>query len=224
MTMVPNSNTKQRPDPKNVRDLKLAYDTCGRYEGSIEYRNVGGKEVGEVSSMTLRVVPYYDHVHVEVRSDVISRVHDNGWRSIKYRTEWSKDYTFNEFRESPFWDMTLDEWGKYYRTKWDTSKLDEHEVEDCEDYLWMYGHVYEREKRCGSTGLHKTGNIHSVSAYLDVNGNIELKLNDKCFWDGDVHELARIIDEHERMSEQLDRLKEHGIDLDDGTLSIKLWE
>lgn len=226
--MFPNTTKpKPKPDPKNVRDLKLAYDTCGKSDGNIEYRNMGGKEVGEVSARMLRVIPsvYANTVSVVVQDDVITEIHENGWRSIRSGCEWSKEYTFDEFRESPFWDMTLDEWGKYYRTRWDTSKIDDHEVEDGDgDYLWMYGHVYERAESSGCNYLKKTGNIHSISAYLQVNGNLELKLEGECFWDGDVHELARIIDEHEQMQEQLKKLKEHGIDLDDGTLSIKLWE
>lgn len=224
--MMPNA-TRPKPDPKNVRDLKLAYDTCGKSDGNIEYRDMGGKEVGEVSCMMLRVIPSIDLniVSVVIQDEVITKIHENGWRSIVRDSGWSKEYTFDEFRESPFWDMTLEEWGKYYRTRWDTSKIDDHEVEDGDgDYLWMYGHVYERSEFSGCSYPRKTGNIHSVSAYLEVDGNLELKLEDKCFWDGDVHELARVIDEHEQMQEQLAKLKEHGIDLDDGTLSIKLWE
>lgn len=63
---------------------------------------------------------------------------------------------------------------------------------------------------------------------MGEDGNIELGLSRngkrECFYDGDVWTLADIIDEHEQMKEQMKKLKEHGIDLDDGTLSIKLWE
>lgn len=41
--MVPNS-TRPKPDPKNVRDLMLAYDTCGKSDGNLEYKQLLGIE------------------------------------------------------------------------------------------------------------------------------------------------------------------------------------
>ena len=44
------------------------------------------------------------------------------------------------------------------------------------------------------------------------------------FFGGDIWTLREIIREHEKMTEKLKKLKEHGIDLDGGTLSLRLWD
>jgi len=44
------------------------------------------------------------------------------------------------------------------------------------------------------------------------------------FFGGDIWTLREIIREYEKMTEKLKKLKKHGIDLDGGTLSIRLWE
>ena len=231
--MAPNSRSEApKPDPKNIRDLRLMYDTASKVDGIIEYKRLGPKVMssreyheGDIIDMQLRVVPsaYYDLVTVVVQRTQVTNLRD-GCYSPKRLTDWSKEYTFEEFKESPFYQMVLDAWGDY---SWDTHLMDEHEVFDDDNRWGVYAHVYEHH-RTWLNNWDKTGRIESVDFSLDEDGNIEMGLSRngkrECFYDGDVWTLADIIDEHEQMREQLKKLREHGIDLDDGTLSIKLWE
>lgn len=230
---------KTEPNPQNIRDLRLMYDTASKVDGVIEYKNLMPGRMssrdyheGDITCIRLRVVPssYYDVVTVCVQREQVTNLRDRVY-SPKMLTDWSKEYTFAEFKESPFYQMCIDVWGDRSglatQLWWDTSKMDEHEVTD-EDTRWcVYAHVYEHH-RTWLGNWDKTGRIEAVDFYLDENGEVELGFtrNDKreSVYEGDIWTLQEIIDEHEQMREQLKKLKEHGIDLDDGTLSIKLWE
>ena len=226
------------PDPQNIRDLRLMYDTAGRVDGIIEYKNLmkgvmysRDYHEGDIIGISLRVVPsnYRDLVTVCVQREQVTNLRDGVYRP-KWLTDWSKEYTFAEFKESPFYQMCIDVWsdrsGLATQLWWDTSKMDEHEVTDEDTRWYVYAHVYEHH-RTWLGNWNKTGRIEAVDFFLDENGEVELGFtrNDKreSVYDGDIWTLQEIIDEHEQMREQLEKLKEHGIDLEDGTLSIKLW-
>ena len=223
---------KPKPDPKNIRDLRLMYETASRVDGIIEHKNLmPGKmssrdyHEGDITGIELRVVPseYYDLVTVCVQRTQVTNLRD-GVYSPRRLTDWSKEYTFQEFKESPFCQMCIDQWSDCH---WDTHLMDEHEVFDDDTRWGVYAHVYEHH-RAWLDNWDKTGRIEAVDFSLDEDGNVEMGLSRngkrECFYDGDVWTLRQIVDEHEQMQEQLKKLKEHGIDLDDVTLSIKLWE
>ena len=232
--MVPNSRMEApKPDPKNIRDLRLMYETASRVDGIIEYKRLAPKVMssreyheGDIIGMYLRVVPsnYHDLVTVCVQREQVTNLREDGVYRPKRLTDWSKEYTFQEFKESPFYQMCVETWGDCH---WDTHLMDEHEVFDDDTRWGVYAHVYEHH-RTWLGNWDKTGRIEAVDFSLDEDGGIEMGVSSngrrECFYDGDVWTLADIIDEHEQMQEQLKKLKEHGIDLDDGTLSIKLWE
>ena len=223
---------KPKPDPKNIRDLRLMYDTASKVDGIIEHKRLGPKVMssreyheGDITGMDLRVVPssYRDLVTVVVQRTQVTNLRD-GCYSPKMLTDWSKEYTFQEFRESPFYQMCVEEWGNQY---WDTSKMDEHEAIDEDTRWYVYAHVYEHH-RTWLGNWDKTGRIEAVDFFLDEDGEVEMGLTrngrHESVYNGDIWALQQIVDEHEQMKEQLKKLKEHGIDLDDGTLSIRLWE
>ena len=230
--MMPNSNTKERPDPRNVRDLRLMYETTRRVDGNIEYERLSPPVMssrdyheGDIISMELRVIPsgYDDVVTVCVQRIQVTNLQDgcyNPWRI----TDWSKEYSFAEFRESPFYEMCIDSWGDCW---WDTSKMDEHEVFDDDTYWGVYAHVYEHH-RDWLGNWDKTGRVESVDFSLDKDGNVEMGVSRngkrESVYSGDVWTLQQIVDDYEQMLEKMKKLKEHGIDLDGGTLSIRLWE
>lgn len=230
---------REKPNPQNIRDLRLMYETCGRYDGSIEYkdlmpdvRNSRDYHEGDITGMSLRVIPsfYRNLVTVCVQRAQVTNLRD-GVYSPKRLTDWSKEYTFEEFKKSPFYQMCIDVWGNRsgLATKlyWDTSLMDDHEVSDEDTRWYVYAHVYEHH-RTWLGNWDKTGRIEAVDFRLDEDGGVEMGLTrfgeHECIYCGDVWSLQRIIDEHEQMKEQLEKLKEHGIDLDGGTLCIKLWE
>lgn len=232
--MVPNSRMEApKPDPQNIRDLRLMYETTGRYAGVIEHKSLmpsvmSSREYheGDVTSMQLRVIPssYYDRVIVCVQRVQVTNLRDDGCYRPRRLDDWSKEYTFQEFKESPFYQMVLDDWGD---CSWDTHLMDEHEVFDDDTRWGVYAHVYEHH-RTWLGNWDKTGRIEAVDFSLDEDGGIEMGVSSngrrECFYDGDIWTLRQIVDEHDQMQEQLKKLKEHGIDLDDGTLSIRLWE
>lgn len=232
----------EMPNPESVRDLRLMYETCGYVDGNIEYKSMrdGEIEEGDIIGMTLRVVPddFHDVVHVEVRREQATNVDclgPNRYRySSRYITDWHKVYTFDEFRDSPFYEMMLDRWcrvrcgfGFAHPVYWDTHLMDEHEVIDEDTRWYVYAHVYEHH-RTWLGNWDKTGRIEAVDFRLDEDGDVEMGLTRfgerEPVYNGDVWSLQRIVDEHEQMKEQLEKLKKHGIDLDGGTLSIRLWE
>lgn len=217
----------ERPNPQRIRDLRLMYETCRKADGNIEYKRLmpyvmSSREYneGDITGMALRVVPgsYRDVVTVCVQREQVTNLRDDGCYCPKRLTDWSKEYTFAEFVESPFYQMCIESWGD---CSWDTSLMDEHEVFDDDTRWGVYAHVYEHND------WRNTGRIDAVDFYLDEDGNVEMGLARNgvrdCFYDGDVWELQRIVEEHQEMKDKLDRLKEHGIDLENGTLSIELW-
>lgn len=63
-----------KPDPKNIRDLRLMYETCGKVDGNIEYKRLlDNKDYceGAYVRMVMRVVPdtYTDTVRVAVERE-----------------------------------------------------------------------------------------------------------------------------------------------------------
>ena len=238
--MVPNSKREApKPDPQNIRDLRLMYETSSKVDGIIECENfmrgvMSSRDYheGDITSMQLRVVPssYHDIVTVCVQRVQVTNLRD-GVYSLKRLTDWSKEYTFQEFKESPFYQMCIDVWsdrsGLATKLYWDTHLMDDHEVTDEDTRWYVYAHVYEHH-RTWLGNWDKTGRIEAVDFFLDEDGDVEMGLtrNGKRqnVYNGDIWTLQQIVDEHEQMQEQLKKLKEHGIDLDDGTLSIKLWE
>lgn len=227
------------PNPQNIRDLRLMYETASRVEGIIEHESLitgvlssRDYHEGDITDMQLRVIPsnYRDLVTVCVQRTQVTNLHD-GCYNPKRLTDWSKEYTFQEFKESPFYQMCIDVWsdrkGLATRLYWDTHLMDEHEVIDEDTRWYVYAHVYEHH-RTWFGNWDKTGRIESVDFRLDEDGNIELSLTRNGEWqdvyNGNVWSLQQIVDEHKQMQEQLEKLKEHGIDMNAGTLSIKLWE
>lgn len=222
------------PNPQNIRDLRLMYDTSGTIDGTIEYERLmppvmSSREYheGDITHMALQVIPdrYFDIVYVCVRREQVTNLREDGVYSPKRITDWSKEYTFAEFEESPFYQMCMVSWGT--RAWWDTHLMDDHDVFDDDSRWGVYAHVYEH-RRSWLGNWDKTGRIAAVDFSLDEDGNVEMGITNsdkrECVYDGDVWELKRIVEEHEEMRERLDRLKEHGVDLDNGTLSVRLWE
>jgi len=214
-----------KPTPQSIRDLRLMYETARRIDGTIEYKNLMPDAVhsrdyheGDIRSMALRVVPsnYRDVVTVCVQREQVTNLRD-GCYSSKRLTDWSKEYTFAEFVESPFYQMCIKTWDG---CSWDTHEMDDHEALDEDTRWYVYAHIYEH-RRTWLGNWDKTGNIDAVNFCLDEDGGIELCLTHHnkrdCFYSGDIWELRRIVEEHEEMKQKLERLKEHGI-------SIKLWE
>lgn len=238
--MVPNSRMEApKPNPQNIRDLRLMYETASKVDGIIEHENLmqgvmssRDYHEGDIIGMSLRVVPsgWRDLVTVCVQREQVANLRD-GVYSPRMLTDWSKEYTFAEFKQSPFYQMCIDVWGNRsgLATKlyWDTHLMDDHEVTDEDTRWYVYAHVYEHH-RTWLGNWDKTGLIEAVSFRLDEDGEVEMHLTRNGDWqsvyEGDVWSLQRIVDEHEQMKEQLQKLKEHGIDLDGGTLSIRLWE
>lgn len=231
--MVPNSQpTKPMPEPRNVRDLRLAYETCAKVDGSIEHKQLLHTDnyyEGAFARMMMRVVPdtYANVVRVVVEREKVTNYRKTSPMGCSYTPvkviDWEREYTFDEFRESPFYDLTIEEWGKYWRTKWDTHLMDEHGACDNGTDLWLYTHFYGHE-RDWLNNWRKSGKIHDADIRMDENGNISIYMDGECLFDGYIERLGNMMREHEEMTENMKKLKEHGIDLDDGTLSIKLWE
>lgn len=223
-------------NPQSIRDLRLMYDTASRVDGIIEHANLRPGVMnsrdyneGDIIGMDLRVVPsgYEDLVTVCVQRTQVTNLHD-GCYSPRRLTDWSKEYSFAEFKESPFFQMCVDVWGSdrsglVTELHWDTRLMDEHEVVDEGDRWYIDAHVYEH-RRTWLGNWYKTGRIVPAYMQLTEDGEVSIFVDGGSVYEGDIWKLQRIVSEHEQMREQLDRLKEYGVDLESGTLSIRLWE
>lgn len=222
------------PRPASVRDLRLMYDTTRRTDGNIEYkclmpdvRSSRHYHDGDITSMALRVIPDVigNEVVVRVERTQVTNLID-GCYTPKAIVDWSRTYSFEEFSESPFMQMCMEKWGET-TCSWDTHEMDEHEVFDNDTRWEIYAHVYEHH-RTWLGNWDKTGKIEAVDICLDEDGDVDIGLTrfgkHETFYSGDVWTLRRILAEHEEMERKLRKLKEHGIDLEGGTLSIRLWE
>lgn len=217
--------------PKNVRDLRMMYETCGYIDGCIDFEMLKPfKECkeGDFNEMLLTVTPdtRTDTVTVKVYRNKITNLDGNSY-SPRRVTDWSKSYDFEGFRESPFYDMTIEKWSysKYreHPLYWDTHLMDDRRLEDEGDRWTIDVHVYEHSKGLFNS-WNRTGRIVTAGAQIDEDGGVELCLDNSYIYSGDMWELAKIVREHKEMHDTLSKLKEHGIDVDGGTLSIKLWE
>lgn len=224
---------ENKPNPQSIRDLRMMYETTRRSDGTLEYeglmrdvRSSRDYHEGDIVSIRLNARPemHRDLVHVSVCKEQVTNLRD-GVYSPKLLVAWSKDYTFAEFRESPFLQMCIDAWAPCC---WDTHLMDEHEVRDEGDHWCVTAHVYEHGRNGWSGLTKKTGDIAALELYLDEDGYMELGLDARGkvedVFCGDIRELQRIVREHKEMKAKLEKLEEHGIDLDGGTLSIRLWE
>lgn len=221
---------RQRPEPKSVRDLRLMYETSGYFDGMIEHKrltsamNSSEYNEGDITGITLSVVPieYANNVVVSVYRTQVANLHGGAYSPHKL-VDWERIYSFDEFRASPFYDMCIEKWGSSSALCWDTHEMDEHEVGDEDTRWWVWAHVYEhREDWLGN--WKKTGRISSVSIDLNEDGDVTISLDGDTILDSDVWSILKMVSEHEQMHEQLEKLKEHGIELEDGVLSIKLFD
>lgn len=226
-----------RPQPKTVRDLRMMYDTCGHFDGNIEYKRLVDSDDmkdGDIISIALRVVPdmYDDNVRVEVRREQVCNVRKGEYAGVcyssKYLVGWSKTYTFDDFVESPFYDLMMESWyenrsGMGYPLYWDTSKMDEHEVRDNDTSWYISAHVYNH-RRTFLNNLPRSGTIDAVEVDLDEDGGIGIYLGSDEVYVGNIWKLQSIVDRYYETEDTLKKLSERGIDLESGVLSIKLWE
>lgn len=217
------------PKPQSVRDLQLMYDTCGYVRGGIEFANLkysSEANEGDILSMCLRVVPdiYTNKVVVRVESEQATNLRGSCY-TPKYIVNWEKTYSFKEFVESPFYEMTIERWsnreGFARPLYWDTHAMDDHEVYDDDTRWGIYAHVYEHEFDFLGN-WRKTGHIEAVDIALDEDGELAIGLTyrgkrHELFY-GSVWEFADLVE----LAKQLDTLKDRGIEYDGETLTINL--
>lgn len=102
-------------EPKNIYDLKLMQDTSeGWFEGRISYEAVNPMDcsVGDIHSRTICVSIYSknDDIAVNCRSLVCDGVSSPACKQFHSELEWCERYSFDEFKESDYWDMTMKAW------------------------------------------------------------------------------------------------------------------
>lgn len=218
------------PEPTTIRDLQLMYDTCGKYNGTIEYERTEGLpnygldyREGMVTCHAMAVTPMMNSgtVRVQVYREIVTDLRKDGTYRPHRDVLWEKTYpSFEEFHKSPFWEPTMDAWKG--RGRWDTRPLDDHEAVDDGDRRWVWGHYYKHETDwLGNDRL--SGEIGSVNVYVRDDGYISIDIDYDEVFSGMIQNLARMLKAYEDMKVKLERLKTHGVDLNDGTLSIKLW-
>jgi hypothetical protein len=219
------------PEPTTVRDLWLMGETCGKYRNCVEYERADGVpdngidyREGMVVCHTMRVLPdaYADTVEVVVQRVEVDHTYPDGSYCPREVTLWRRTYGgIKGFRESPFWGLTLASWGTA-RASWDTRKLDDHDVGFDGDRggLWLH-YLKHRTDWLGNDKL--SGEIGSLCFSARQDGSVALAIDGNEVFDGLVQDLATALEEYLEMKEKLETLKEHGVDLDEGTLSIRLW-
>lgn len=221
---------EEYPEPRTLRDLWLMRETCPKHYGTVEYERTPGLpscsrdfEEGMVTCHAMWVDPQLRRgtVTVQVYREVVRDLRGGTYYPLR-DVLWERTYQgFEEFRRSPFWDLTMEAW-KHRRTRWDTRLMDEHEAVDNGDSRWVWGHYYKHETDwLGNDRL--SGEIGSLNVYVDDGGSVSVEIDGERSFDGPIQDLARVLREHGEMTEKLRRLKEHGVDLDEGTLSIRLW-
>ena len=224
------TDRERYPEPRTVRDLWLMRKTCPKVEGNIEYMRSPGLPKfsrdfteGMVTHIAMTVTPYVfnDTVKVTVYREEVRNLR-NGVFNPHRTTLWEKEYHgFDEFRESPFWDVTMKAWDGS-RTAWDTHLLDDHETSDDGDrwYIWCH-YLKHYTDWLGNDCL--SGEVGSLNVYAQDDGNVTIDVDGKTEFDGPIQDLVRVIREHDEMRKRLKSMEEHGLNLKDGTLSVRLW-
>lgn len=226
------TTNERYPEPRTVRDLWLMGKTSatGWPDGIVEC--MGNPDLPRYSSeyeegmvvrhaMTVQPDVYTDSVRVRVERVVVSNLRD-GVYTPDARVLWERVYQgFDAFRGSPFWDLTLRAWANP-NARWDTSPLDDHDVDDEGDRWWMHCHYLKhRTDWYGNDRL--SGEIGDLYLWADDDGYMTILMDGEEVFDGLTQDLARVLREHREMADNLDRMKEHGVDVKNGTLSVRLW-
>ena len=206
-----------KPQPKTCRDLERMIETSsGWFDGQIAKKqlvpNSEPHPVGCVYENVTRVAahPYNDTVVVSNHDVVVTKVHDAKSWSSTYDTKWSREMTFDEFRESEFWEPSME---AFKGGDCDASAFDQFDA-SCDG---ADGHVsieMERQYKDWLGNLRVAKEHDRFECHVDMAGWLTLKCGDRVY-DGDARELFDLVHEAERF-------RDAGIKLEYGTLHVAL--
>lgn len=189
--------TDGRRLPETCRDLERMIETSHSwFDGQITCERLVADDepypVGCVYENVTRVSahPYNGTVAVSNHDVVVAKVHDNGSWSSTYDTKWIREMTFEEFRNSEFWDTSME---AFVDGDADASAFDEFDA-DCDGADGFISFEMERQYT-DWLGNHRVAKDHDrFECHADIAGWLTLKCGNRTY-DGDARELFDLIGE-----------------------------
>lgn len=204
---------KMMNEPKTIYDLWFMVETSDAwFDRALEteiHKKITECNVGddERTRTTMTLYRWFDCIRVMKETEYVSDI-NNGVYSTSYRTHWTKDYTFDEFRASEWWDKAM----KAFATG--ATECPDNVIADAYDdsaFIDLTCHA-TYEDWLGNTRTGKSSNNIYISAGLDDEILIEINGNKHYF---SIEELAETLCYAERC-------KGVGIRVDDECVTVGL--
>lgn len=217
----------KKTEPENKADLyRMLQTSNGWFDGQITYESMrdttADPEVGMVDCESTHVSasPYQDcDVMVYREQHVISKVRGRGAYSLDVKRVWAKPMTFEEFKNSEWWEPTITKFkdgscdASEIFVKCDETSPDEDGGIGSESYVHISAQC-ERHYRDWLNNSRLAKNFDKVSLWLQGNGDMGFTFNDKTY-EFSADELVEYI-------EKARAFDEAGVTLEDGTVTVKL--
>ena len=203
-------------EPKTIEDLRYMRETSERwFDAKIKHENLRDHSKdyveGELDSRSVHAYcsKYEGGVRVVEREHYVSDV--KGPRSCSLRCEdrTIAVYTFDEFRKSEWWPLTMQAWDGGCT---DASVLG---IEFEQDDSYTYTEVRSPRRYTdwlGNFRIDKEVDVSSVS--IDEDAQLTLRFNGAT-WDGTMEEAMALLSEAQAF-------RDAGVKLEDGELTVKM--
>lgn len=214
--------------PRTFEDLWLMRETSKEwFDGQLRYENVrkgADPEVGMVDSMSWHVVPFSNKVSVELHTHIIEEIRQNGHSmSLRTKLETLASYdTMEGFRDSEWWDLTMEKFvGGDADASWLlTVELDGEEVGV--DPTWIgYGPSVTVSMEVGMQYRDWLGNTRQGKGHETLDVRVE-RMSGELWLCHDGHEVNGTVEEIEAAMSLVERLRDLGVEVGDGTITVPL--
>lgn len=211
----------RKSEPESALDMWWAHEQrSGDVVVETEKAGNDHPEEGALDRVETIVVAfkYDDKITVKKRSMYYDHQHeDSGWWSIRTEVEWSRKMSFEEFRESEWWETYLEKTdGCNFDSSWVGSMTLDGSPDDGYVYTTFLVPEYKNVWWCSSEV--PTGDTERYEVIVYDEGLVRLSR-------GEDHTVELTIDEIMDAIELANSMRENGVSVDEnGTITIKRGE
>lgn len=192
--------------PKSVRDMAWA-DRQRSGAVNVEFDKVADEpSEGKLSDVAVRVIPdeHKNVVRINRERSYFDHQSGNGWWSMRVECEPIAELSFEEFRDSEWWDPYIE---KTKCQNFDSSWMDSFNVDADEDYAEINFECPEFKKVWWCSSEVPSGRIAKCRVYVGSDGILYLKVENE----GEEANIIEFIEAVRRLRE----FEMAGVSLDD---------
>lgn len=220
--------SEEAKEPRTFEDLWLMRETSNAwFDGQVRYENVrkgADPEAGMVDSMSWHVVPFSDRVNVELHTNVIEEVCQNGSSmSLRIKSETLASYhSMRDFYDSEWWAPTMKKLdGGDADASWlRTVELDGEEVGVGPTWVG-YGPDVTLSLEVGNQYRDWLGNTRQGKGHDTLSIRVE-RMSGELWLRCGGHEVEGTVEEIEAAMALMERLSDLGVEVGDGAMTVPL--